>query len=843
MTSATSAQEPVEHAQGIPNVSCDHCGLPVPIALFEADAAHQFCCGGCAVAYEVIHGAGLDEYYAVRQRVVSSAQPSQGIGSTYLAYDSSVFLDRHTHTTEGGLRAAEFRLGGVHCAACVWLVEKLPKIVPGVVESRLSLGSARARVVWDPERVSLSCVARQLDRLGYSPQPIRDSANRQVHDADNRRRLVRVAVAGALAGNNMLIALALYAGVFDGIETQFATLFRWLSLGLGWISLLWPGATFFRSAITGLRAGVPNLDQPIAGALAVGAVAGTANVLLARGDIYFDSLSVLVFLLLVGRYLQAMQQRWAHEAVGLMLSMTPDTCRVVRGAELVEEPIEALACDDVFEVRPGELFPADGVVISGRSAIDQSILTGESTPHTVDRGDTVCAAAQNLAATLRVKTSAVGAETRVGKLTQLVEDGLSTKPAIVRFADRVAGWFIVIVSALAALNLTWWGTTTGLAGAVDSTVALLIVACPCALGLATPLTMAVAIGKGSQRGMLIKSATALEQLARISPKNPGHLLLDKTGTLTRAVLRMEQWHGPIELQSWVAAIESESNHPVAKALVARLGPVSAEQTDSLFDRTEVHGSGVRARTPLGLMLVGSPRFARESGVFIAADKVTLIDHGRAQGYLVAVVALDNHVHAVIWLSDTLQANCRRDIARLIEGGWCPTILSGDASQPVQMVAQAVGIEPTQAHGELSPEEKLAHVRRCVSVPEGERGVVAMVGDGVNDAAALAAADVGIAVQGGAEVSLAAADVYLNEPGIGKLVELVELAEETMRVARRNLGLSLGYNLVAVTLAIAGLITPLVAAILMPISSATVLASAATFSTTKRSASSLQREPS
>ncbi len=825
MSAASGSTPPQAEASGRTAIACDHCGLPVPAALIAPDADKQFCCGGCEVAYETIRGCGLDDYYAFRERSAGERQAATGVGKRYASYDSEVFQERHATTTPSGLRSVEFRLEGVHCAACVWLVEKLPRIVPGVVEARLSLGSARSRVVWDPERVSLSAVAAALDRLGYAPHPARDASARSARDATDRRRLANMAIAGALAGNNMLIAVALYAGVFEGIEDRFVLLFRWLSLGIGWLSLAWPGVTFFRGAWAACRARTANLDQPIALALGVGAIAGTANVVMNRGEIYFDSLSVLVFLLLVGRFLQARQQRWAEEAVGLMLSMTPDSCRVLREGEFEEEPVEALAVGDTVEVRPGELFPADGEVNRGTSAIDQSLLTGESRPTPVAAGDPVCAGAQNVASTLRVEVAAVGEATRVGKLIRLVEDGLADKPPIVQFADRVAGWFVLVVVGIATMNFVAWCLTGPLGEAIDSTVALLIVACPCALGLATPLTMAIAIGRGSKRGMLIKSATVLERLAKVSSRQPGRLFLDKTGTLTTGDLRVEHWTGDERLKPWVAAIEEESPHPIGRALVEAFGPVEAEHRHAVRERREKHGFGITAKLPAGEVLIGSPRYATEAGCSVSAAMAEAIESGRANHHSVVVVAIDQQIKGVAWLSDSLQPGTRAGIDWLLQSGWQAEIVSGDGPGPVEQVAHEIGLPEPSANAGVSPEEKLAKVRQAMRGEAGPDLPVMMVGDGINDAAALAAADIGVAVHGGAEASLAAADVYLTEPGIGKLTELVRLGRETMRVTRRNLAISLAYNTTAVALAAAGWITPLGAALLMPLSSLTVLASA------------------
>ncbi|MEM6329844.1 MAG: heavy metal translocating P-type ATPase [Planctomycetota bacterium] len=828
MTATATAKNPSPPADaapaGVAETPCHHCGLPVPAAIIEPESEAQFCCGGCRVAYDTIHGCGLDEYYAVRDRLSQDRLPASGGGGRYAAYDAQVFLEKHARRLPEGLTSIDLYLEGVHCAACVWLVERLPQLAPGVLDARLSLASSSARIVWDPQQTPLSRIAATLDRLGYAPHPARSSSAGDASAARERNQLTQMAVAGALAGNNMLIALALYAGVFDGIEPRFASLFRWISMGLGWLSLLWPGRVFFRNACSALRARTANLDVPIALAIGVGALAGTANVLLNRGDVYFDSLSVLVFLLLVGRFIQARQQRWAGDAVNRMLSLTPTACRVLRGGEFTEEPIETLEPGDTVEVRPGELMPADGDVCSGASSIDRSLLTGESLPCAVAVGDAVVAGAQNLQATLRVRVTATGESTRVGRLARLVEQGLSDKPKLVQFTDRIAGWFIVVIIAAAGLNFAAWSALASVAAAIDSTVALLIVACPCALGLATPLTMALAIGRASRRGVLVKSAHVIETLGGVAAGRPGRMFLDKTGTLTLGRLRVVDWCGDPGLQPLAFAIEAESNHPIAKAIVAKYAD-TAPQAPAIDDRAEAHGYGVAAECDLGDVALGSPRWLAERCPSIPHHLLAAIEAAEKRGKTAVAVGVNREIRAVLSLEDELRSDATAANDALRHTGWATEVLSGDTAGPVRAVAQRLGLTPAATRASLSPEDKLRCVKGAKADGDNQQRAVVMVGDGVNDAAALAAADVGIAVHGGAEAALAAADVFVSKPGLRPIVQLTSLARRTVWVVRQNLAISLAYNTLAVSLAAAGVVTPLVAAILMPISSATVLAGA------------------
>ncbi|MFO0838481.1 MAG: heavy metal translocating P-type ATPase [Phycisphaerae bacterium] len=802
---------------------CDHCGLPVPAGLIEPDAEPQFCCAGCRAVYAVIHECGLEQYYRVRQAQPASARASRISGRRFDEFDDPAFEALYVGQIENNLRTVELFLDGVHCGACTWLVERLPRVCPGVIESRLDSGRALVRLVWDPSRVRLSQAARALDSLGYSPHAAQHAKAREIHRRDERRMLVRIALAGAAAGNEMLLAFALYAGAASGMEPIYEQFFRWLSMLIGVTALVWPGASFFRGAWAAIRTRTTHLDLPIALALFAGGIAGAVNTILNRGEIYFDSLSMLVFLLLVGRWFQRRQQRQAADAVELLFSLTPSAARRVLNGELRDVPIEAVRAGDEIEIRAGETIPVDGVIESGESAVDQSLLTGEAQPLDRAPGDDVCAGTLNVSATLRVRARATGVDTRVGKLMALVERSAREAPPIVQFADRLAGRLTIAMLALAAFTLTAW-LFIAPERAIDRATALLLVTCPCALGLATPLIITVAIGRAARRGILVKGGEAFETLAR-----GGQMFLDKTGTLTEGRLRLIAWHTtpdfPREADDWlrlaVAALERHATHPIAKALVAGLAGDS-QATESVREQVRNYrqrlGAGVEGLVDGRQVRAGSTAFIQSAGVRFDDWSAARVAEISARGNSPVVVACDDAVMAVAGLGDAVRSDTKRAIEALQSAGWRSGILSGDDARVVFHTGDLLGIDRTATRGAATPEIKLQVVQAARS-----SGPVVMVGDGVNDAAALSAASVGIAVHGGAEASLAAAHVYLSRPGLTPIVELVDTSRQVFRAIRRGLYISLTYNVLAAALAMTGVLTPLIAAILMPISSFTVLA--------------------
>jgi Cu2+-exporting ATPase len=677
-----------------------------------------------------------------------------------------------------------------------------------VAEARLNLGRSIVRVRFDERAVDLSAVARRLAALGYPPHAMRDGDLERGRRAENRRFLVRIGIAGAIAGNVMLLAFALYGGAFHGMERGFATLFRWVSLGLAVVSLAWPGAVFFRGAIGALRARRMHMDVPVAVGLLAGFAWSAVSTVRGAGDVYFESLTVLVFLLLVGRWVQVRQQRRNADAVALLFTLTPSTARLIEDDAVREVPLEAVARGAIVEVRAGDSIPADGTVVEGSSRLDLGLLTGESAPVAVAPGEPVHAGTTNLGARLLVRVDATGADTRVGRLMQLVEESATRRAPIVQLADRIAGVFVTVVLGLAAVTVAlWWPVDPG--RAVAHGIALLIITCPCALGLATPLAIVAAVGRAAREGLLIKGGDVIERLGR-----PGFVLLDKTGTITRGQCTVERWEGPEELHAVVAALEAHSAHPIAGAVRRAYGSGGREAVEAVEETT---GAGVAGRANGMAIAIGSRPFMTARGDAVPPWAETFEREVAADAWSPVLVAVDGAVRAAFAVGDPVEPDAAASIAAMRRRGWSVRLLSGDHPRVAEAVAVRVGIDPGDARGGATPEDKL----RAVEAAKRE-GPVMMVGDGVNDAAALAAATVGVAVRGGAEASLTAAHVYASDGGLSALPALLDGARRTVGVIRRNLAVSLGYNVVGTTLAMAGLVDPLVAAVLMPLSSLTVI---------------------
>ncbi len=805
-------------------VRCTHCGLTVPEGLVDDSAAVQFCCSGCHTAYSILHAHGLDQYYAFPDRREVAVRAS---GRKYEEFDHPSFAELYVTTAASGLSRTELYLEGVHCSSCVWLVERMPLLVPGVARAELDVRRSLAVIEWDLASVPLSDIAQSLDRLGYPPHPFRGVARDAMRRKEDRAMLMRIGVAGAIAINVMLAALALYAGEQNGMDAQYTRFFRWVSFAVIVPAFVWPGRVFFSGAWAALRTRSLHMDLPIAIALASGFVRGAINTATDNGPIYFDGLAILIFALLVGRFLQQRGQRMAADAAELLHAVAPSAARVVEGlveglgeslgeggltgGTVRELPAAALLPGMVLDVRAGESFAADGVIVQGRSAVNAALLTGESRPTRVETGARVFAGTLNVEAPVLVRIEQAGEQSRIAKLLRQVEESAQRRAPVVQLANRMAGLFVAVVlvaSVLVYLVTLRLSPET----ALDNAIALLIVTCPCALALATPLSITVAVGRAAGRGMLIKGGDALELLA-----TPGTLVLDKTGTITEGHTALVRWIGPAWVQPLVLSLEEGSSHPLADGFRRAWGGV---ERLPVADARHVAGGGMEGTVGGHVVRVGSPAFVRRglrehvwSADTLLAGEIEAMDRTLTPVH----IAVDGVLVAAAGLGDRIRDDAAGSLQALRARGWRTIMLSGDSPDVVRSVGRTLGLGDDEMIGAASPEDKLAFVERLK-----REGTVVMVGDGVNDAAAIAAASVGIGVHGGAEACLATADIYLTRPGLGALVELIDGAGRTMRVIRRNIAFSIGYNLIGAGLAAVGLLSPLIAAILMPTSSITVV---------------------
>lgn len=762
---------------------CVHCDETASPAIFrEDDPGHTepFCCVGCLTVFEILKEKGLSSYYDIKKSsaIYRRRSPVETRDESYLYMDGAEFLTEYSYADSSGDRVMEFYLEGIHCLACLWLVEKLPEIVDGVLSSKLDLERSVVTITLG-QGGSFATVASELDKLGYRPHPLKKSQDvADLKAREDRKALIRIGVAGAAAGNIMIYSVSLYGGAAG----DYARLFNALTVAFAVPVLTYSAFPFYQNAWSALKNKTLSIDIPISISLIMGAVMGFYNLLNDVPDNYFDSLTALVFLLSLSRYfLQKIQDR-GLSATDLNYFYQNESVHLADGRTIHPRFIKE---GDVLRIGPKAFIPADGIVIDGHSHINQSLLTGESMPVPVTVGAVVYSGTQNLEGEIQIGVSATPDESRLGKLLQRVENGRNFRSKIVALTNKVSKVFTFTVIVLSVILFFVLLSQHGFHRALEGALTLLIVTCPCALALAVPLTFTRAIARAAQNGIIIKSDEAIEKAAGVKD-----LFIDKTGTITYGKLTVTDLtvlkSGLLPVEDVIVSLEASSRHPVALALLT-FASGRGGKGRPVSEIKEIIGKGVQGT-------ISGHRYAiNRDGIF--EDDVLLATYA---------------------VRDGIRPDSRGALSQIRDLGVNVTVLSGDRSGVVQAIAAEAGLPASAAKASLTPEEKselLSGATRSM-----------MVGDGANDAIALSRAQVGVAVLGAMDISLRAADVYLTTPGLVPVEKLLILSRETMRVIRRNLVLSLCYNSLSVVLAFAGVINPLIAAIIMPVSSLTVVLS-------------------
>jgi Cu2+-exporting ATPase len=712
-------------------------------------------------------------------------------------------------------------LDGLRCAGCVRRVEQALQAVSGVGEAAVNYTTGRAFVRYDPGHIGPPELVEAVTALGYQATPYDPASLDRPATAEARQALVRVLVAAFLAMNVMVVAAALYIGDVEGMGAGTRTGLRWLGVALSLPAIGWCALPFWRGAWAGLRSGTLTMDVPVVLGMSVAFAASVAGTLAGSADVFVDSAAMIVFLILLGRTLERGARARAAGAVERLAALTPETAlRMAAGGAVEEVSADALRPGDRVRVPAGQKVPADGCIVAGTSEVDEALLTGESLAVLRRPGDPVVGGTRNLIAEIEVGITAPVSGGTLARLAALLERAQAERPRIQLLADRVATVFAPAVLAIAGA-VALLGALQGrpLFEIALTAAAVLIVACPCALGLATPAAVTAAIGRAASLGVLVKSGEALERCAEADA-----LLLDKTGTLSTGQLAVEEvatarGETAAAVLALAASAEGESTHPLASAIrgAAQQRGLAIAAIDPRRTRP---GLGVEAGEGPDVVRVGAGGWLEAAGVVAAPELVETAGKLGERGLSVAWVARGSRAAGVIAFSDPPRPDAPEAVARLGRLGLAVELVSGDQLPPVELAARRSGIASFQAGA--TPDAKVERVLALRGV--GRRVLVA--GDGINDAAALAAGDVGVAMAQGADVALHAADAVIRVPRLRALADLVSLSRSTMRRIRENLALALAYNLVAVPLAAAGVLGPLGAAVAMSLSSLVVTANAA-----------------
>ena len=791
--------------------TCFHCGLPVPegidLKVKIKGEERDMCCFGCHAVAEAIVANNLEAYYSHRTK--TNDRPDELVPSELselTVYDDESLQKTFVSEGSGDTKEASLILEGIVCAACVWVNERYVSKLPGVVSFSVNYSTHRAQLVWDDSLIKLSDVLAAIAAIGYSAHPFDPARQEQMHREERSVAIRKLGVAGVGAMQVMMLAVAMYLGDYQGMDRGIRSLMEWSSLVITIPVLLYSAQTFFRSAWRDIRRSRLGMDVPVSIAILGAFSASVWHTFIGDGEVYFDSVTMFTFFLLLGRFLEMSARHRAGQAADELVKLMPSTAHLKRGTEFVSVPVTELRAGDHVLVKPGEAIPADGIVVEGESSVNESLLTGESLPQVRAGGDQLIGGTVNIESPLTMQVEKLGAETVLASISRLLEQAQAEKPAIAALANRVAAWFVAVLLLVAACVYGYWHINNP-EEAFRITLSVLVVTCPCALSLATPVALTAVTGSLTTLGVLVTRGTALETLARVTD-----IIFDKTGTLTHGKLELSKTQklGDMETQqarAIAAGLEQFSEHPVATAL--------KKDTDAAecSDVTVVTAQGVR-----GLHLGKTYDLGKWAFVTGEASSAPAEIEG-FDGGTVVYLGSEGKVLAAFLLSDTLREEAPAAISQLISHEVKPHLLSGDNESVVSSVAQALGIDDARA-AQL-PADKLAYVKQL----QDEGRIVAMVGDGVNDAPVLAGAHVSVAMGNGAQLAQASSDIVLLSENLGHLDHAIIQSRKTLSVIRQNLMWAVGYNLVALPLAAMGFIAPWMAAIGMSLSSLIVVLNA------------------
>ena len=701
----------------------------------------------------------------------------------------------------------EFAVAGMTCGSCAARVEKALSRQPGVASAGVNLASEKATVAFDPAVVTADDLVAAVGHIGYSLTPV-GTDEAAVDDTGQRMWLRRVVVAWPLGVTVLVLSLGF-------MHEPWA---RWSALALAVPVQFWAGWPFLHQAAVRARGGQANMDTLIAIGTLTAFTFSTYQVVFgpSHADHYFDTAALIIAFLLLGRYFEAKAKVRASRAIRTLLDLGAKEARVVVDGVEQMMPVDEVRVGDLVRVRPGEKLPVDGDVVDGESAVDESMLTGESVPVDKHPGDRVAGATMNVEGVLTVRATAVGADTALAQIVRLVEEAQGTKAPVQRLADRISGIFVPVVMLVAVATLIgWWLIGGDATKGLVSAVAVLIIACPCALGLATPTAIMVGTGQGAAMGVFIKGGEVLERSKRIDT-----VVFDKTGTLTKGQMTLTDAvaldGGDVrDLVGRAGAVEQGSEHPVGRAVVdgaSAYGAVPGRATGF----SSVAGHGVRATVDGVVVHVGRRKLMADTGL-VANDTLTVAaERLEAEGKTAIFVGWDGQVRGVLAVADTHKDDAAATIVELRAMGIEVVMITGDNRRTAEAIAAQVGIGRVLA--EVLPEDKVNEVRRL----QGEGRVVAMVGDGVNDAPALVQADLGIAIGTGTDVAIESSDITLLSGDIDGVATAIQLSRRTFRTILQNLGWAFGYNIVLIPVAMSGLLNPIFAGAAMGLSSVSVV---------------------
>ncbi|WP_260258476.1 heavy metal translocating P-type ATPase [Vibrio intestinalis] len=775
--------------------SCYHCGEDVPVNTdYKVEIlgeTRDMCCPGCESVAQTIVDSGLVSYYQYRTAPAEKADLVPEQLKALIHYDNEEVQLEFVRNSDN-IAEVTLSLDGISCAACAWLIEKQLSHTQGVSQIRVNTTTNRAILAWDKQQTRLSELLAVIHRLGYKAAPFEADQQEAAYHRSMKQYLYRLGIAGLATMQVMMLAVALYLEVFGDLDAEFKNYFRWVSLIFATPVMLYSALPFYMNAWRSIRSRTLGMDVPVSIAMIFAYVASLIATVTEQGEVFFESISMFAFFLLVGRFLEMRARRKAAAASGNLLKLIPAMATTLEGKQI---PVKSLRIGDRVKVLPGEHIPADGFVLQGRIHVDEAMLTGESLPVVKVAGDSVFAGSLNGDEAFELEVSASKAESVISNIVRLQDEAQLSKPKIAEVADVVARYFVGAILLIAIGTWLYW-TQHQPEDAFWIMLAVLVATCPCALSLATPTALTCATSRMGNFGILLRKSHVFETLCKVN-----HLIVDKTGTLTQGDIEISSvevadGYDKSTLLAIAAELESHANHPLARAFLPY-----KQQAVVLDDVENIIGSGLQGHYQQQLVKIGSAEFV-------------LGDTQSAQPNSI-YLSIDNEYCATFEYRDPVRPESQDLIKQFQDAGIKVTLLTGDNRQNAELVANQMGIKNIVA--DAKPEDKLAYLKSVAA-----NDVTMMIGDGINDAPTLAGAHLSVAMGGGTDVAKASADMVLLGDKLDRLLKARALALKTRRIIAENLAWSLGYNLLILPLAVAGMVAPYFAVVGMSASSIIVV---------------------
>ena len=789
---------------------CDHCHLEYDASVLLQDTSfetpHFFCCKGCQGVFHLLKDEGLDTFYKRMGDDTTLEPPKVALDDVH-RFDLDGFIAKYVKTNKEGFNEIALIIEGIHCSACVWLNEKVLSKEAGIVEVSINYTNNKAKIVWDGAIVKLSHIIETIRSIGYNAYPYDPKSGEERATVQRRDYYSKLLVGIFATMNVMWIAIAQYAGYFTGMESNIKSILNFAEFILATPTLFYTGSVYFKGAYYGIKHRYVTMDFLVATGATLTYLFSLYAMFSRSAEVYFDSVTMIITFVFAGKYLEVLTKKKAVDTLDAFGSAMPTEVTLIKGDEKILSSVDSVEIGEIIEVRPGDKVAIDGLITEGEGSFDLSRLNGESIPILVQKGDKLLSGSICLDSVIRYQATNTFSSSMLSKLVTLLEDAMNKKPKIEKLANQISGYFSRTILLLAFSTLLFWyyhsgSFETGLIVAIS----VIVIACPCALSLATPVATLVGLGLSAKRGILFKEAGFLESMAKCDT-----LVVDKTGTITKGKPEVveKEYLQNFDI-SLLNALVLSSNHPISQGLASFLKH-SGEllHVKHLEQIKTVEAKGVKAVFEGYQLLGGNAKMMQEEGIALSVSQtLDTLSH--------YFFAIDGKLVAIFGLRDSLKEGAYESIKALKKLGLQVVMLSGDHLSVTQMIAKEAGIEVYQAA--LLPHEKASYIEGLRQ--KGHK--VVMAGDGINDTLALSQSEIAISMGSGADVAVDVSDVVLTNDSMQSLYEAFMISRKSLRVVKENLLFYLLYNVITIPLAMSGHIIPLFAALSMSLSSLVVV---------------------